>query len=192
MTATLTDITPTQGKETLMIAEKTNGQAELATLARKANERHGVPADAGKWFISRAQKKPDLVDCLMWAGGMSFIYKDRDQVRAYYKPNNHDDGRTEPLLTPTKRGREEMKAVAEMRYGSILDSWRVGDKALGDMVHSEVMGAGKKEKALAYGHNNSARFYFALGKDLPEDDTKTVRQVFKGTSAEQLLEEVCV
>lgn len=76
-------------------------------------------------------------------------------------------------------------ALHEALAASILDTWHVGSKRLGDMTRDELAGAASDERARAKGHILNADFYEALAQDMNEK--QTVRQKFKPDAVRKVL-----
>jgi hypothetical protein len=77
--------------------------------------------------------------------------------------------RTTPTVRERPVDRGAMVAASQAAMGSLLDTWLVGGRRLGDCTGAQVRAAAATAAAQARGHARNARFYAALSRRVPID-----------------------
>jgi hypothetical protein len=131
----------------------------IRQLARQANRDNADPVEAVKAFLAAATpafraKHSDAAWGLL-AGYV--VAEERHVERSNIKM----------AAARCERGEGAWDAIRAIGHETqarlaVLDSWRVGDKLLGDCTKADLLAAAAQEEAEAAGHEVNARFYRRL------------------------------
>lgn len=144
----------------------------LTDLAREA-EKHGKTIDAGVRWCEKYLRDhpvfheavfPELVQCAM----RGYLERVRGQERKKVK-----------LAVQNGRGLAGIRAVTEAarETRSLLDSWQIANKWLGDLTHEEMCVEAATAANRAMGNEINARFFAALAGRTPEGEA--IRSAWK-------------
>lgn len=176
----------------------------LREIALQANKKHANPKAAAKWMagvLPGAMKDdPDLANEVLYAASAYAIHSARGTIRTLVKQgSDHDgDGTVAPLdfapepplpahvCKPGHMTAPKTNVVDRMRLTvtAWMDSFKVGDKGLGDCTRQELLDQISASKAQQIGWGRRERFLSQIAARL--NDGERVRQKWADAEAERL------
>ena len=149
---------------------------DLMELAQQAVALHPDQAEARKAVLRRISRDTKLRDAILEEivseAVRSAVYLMRADLR-----------RDQKGLIPA---RDDVTRAGAMIGLSLLDSWQIGDRLLGDADADYLRRHAQHERARAAGHVQNATFYESLASRVPAG--KVVRQVVDAAAVQALLD----